>query len=369
MSSPVGFLDDMIIKSMQYIDTSRFGIKDKIFFYKELSYLLTGWVSIIQALEVIWSSSTHYAVKSIAQWLRTHILAGKQLSYAMSRLPDYFDQGDYSIIKIGEKWWTLPAVLKSLANEYAYINDVKNKYISALLYPIILIVIAIGAVLSLFLLVLPNIFSIADQFALTTLPLTTQILKNTSEFLLHYWQYLLWWSALVWFILFIYFSTESGRRTWFTIVFSIPLFGMMTQYFYLIKWCRYMQLMLRSWLNYIQTFQLLRDVLHIPAYTDMIERVLYGLQKWLGIYTVLEEERDLIPANVTTLIKVWEQTANLPDAIENVLSMYQDELDIAITRLTKVIEPVMLLFVGGIIVVIALGVFWLILQVMEGVGL
>jgi len=73
--------------------------------------------------------------------------------------------------------------LKSLANEYVFVSDIKNKYISALLYPIILIVIAIVAVLALFLLVLPNVFSIADSFPAAQLPWITQMLRNISTFL------------------------------------------------------------------------------------------------------------------------------------------------------------------------------------------
>ena len=89
---------------------------------------------------------------------------GKSLSYALNRLPDYFDQGDYSIVKAGEESGNLPVILQSLAQEYVYSADIKNKYIGALMYPMILIIIAVVAVFALFILVLPGIFSIADSF-------------------------------------------------------------------------------------------------------------------------------------------------------------------------------------------------------------
>lgn len=132
---------------------------------------------------MIADSSDDYALKEIAYTTRAHIKQGKTLSYAMNRLPDYFDESDYNIVKIGEKSGDLPQVLQSLSEEYAYLTDVKNKYISALMYPIILMVISVAAVLSLFLLVLPNIFSIADQFNATQLPWTTTVLRDISLFL------------------------------------------------------------------------------------------------------------------------------------------------------------------------------------------
>lgn len=361
-------LDGIIVSVMQSIDKSRFGVREKIFFFKELAYLLWGGVSIIQALAVIADSSEDYALKDIAATMKNYISAGKSLSYAMNRLPDYFDESDYNIIKIGEKSWDLPLVLKALSEEYSYLTDVKNKYVSALTYPLVLVVISVAAVLSLFLLVLPNIFAIADQFNATQLPWTTTVLRDISLFLQDQRQVLLWvvWAAVV--VWLIYFSTEQGRKNLFTWITMLPLFGVMTKYYYMIKRCRYMRLMFRAGLSYVQTFQLLRNVLAIPAYQDMVERTIAWLQKWDPIYKNLLEERQLIPANVAVLIKVWEETAQLPEAIQNILDMYDTELDMLISRLAKIIEPIMLVFVWGIVVMIALWVFGLILQIMEGVG-
>ncbi|MEI8090969.1 MAG: type II secretion system F family protein [bacterium] len=101
-----------------------------------------------------------------------------------------------------------------------------------------------------------------------------------------------------------FFSTEAGKKSWFKILLSIPLVGKMTRYFYLVRWCRYMKLLLSSGLSYIQTFQLLRDILGIPAYQSMIQRVLEGLNKGDSIYNSLKDEVDLIPSDVSVMIKV-----------------------------------------------------------------
>ena len=130
-----------------------------------------------------------------------------------------------------------------------------------------------------------------------------------------------------------------------------------------------MKLMLVSGMSYVETFKILRDVLNIPLYQDMIERILAWLQKWDSIYDALKYENFLIPSNVAVLIKVWEDTANLENSVTNVLDMYQEELNVTINRLAKVIEPIMLVFIGLIVAVIAAGVFWLILQIMEWAGM
>jgi type II secretory pathway component PulF len=167
----------------------------------------------------------------------------------------------------------------------------------------------------------------------------------------------------------LFFSTDTGKRSWFNIILSIPLIWRMTRYYYLVRRCRYMKLMLISGMNYVETFKTLRDVLSIPLYQDMIERILAWLQKGDTIYDSLKHENFLIPSNVSVLIKVGEETANLENAVWNVLDMYQEELNVTINRLAKVIEPIMLVFIGLIVVVIASWVFWLILQIMEGAGM
>jgi type II secretory pathway component PulF len=125
--------------------------------------------------------------------------------------------------------------------------------------------------------------------------------------------------------------------------------------------------MLESWMNYIETFQLLRDILNIPIYQNMIEHTLVWLQKWETIYDSIKSQTYLIPSNVSALIKVWEETANLQNSLDNILVMHEEELNNNINRLAKVIEPVILVFIWLIVVVIALGVFWLILKIMDWV--
>ncbi|PJA48926.1 MAG: hypothetical protein CO170_01110 [candidate division SR1 bacterium CG_4_9_14_3_um_filter_40_9] len=362
-------VDIGIIKFLQNLDKGNFGTKDKILFFKELSYLLNGGISLVEAMRIISTSSDNYALKEIGKDISKFLHAGKPLSYALNRLPDYFDEGDYNVIKAGEASGNLAPILKSLAEEYVFMSDIKNKYISALIYPVILVIFAIVAVVVLFWFVLPEIFSIAADFDTVKMPRMTQVLKDMSDFLINRRQVILGVIGGIGLISSVFFSTDAGKKTWFSILLNIPLLGTMTKYFYLVKRCRYMKLMLGAGMNYVQTFQLLMAILGIPAYQDMLERVLLGLQRGETIYAGLKGETDLVPSDVSVMIKVGEESANLTNSVDNVLSMYEGELNILINRLAKVIEPIMLVFIGLVVVVIVLAIFGLILQIGEGVGL
>lgn len=364
-----GPIDSMIVSTLQSIDRGSFWTKDKILFFKEVSYLLNGWVSLVDAMNIIGESSDNYALKEISRNILAFLRKGKSFSYALNRLPDYFDQWDYTIVKAWEMSGNLPMILQSLSNEYVYVKEMKNKYIGALMYPMILIVISIVAVFALFLLVLPGIFSIATSFQNLELPWITRALNDTSVFFQTQWKTMLWIIAGLWLVGWVFFSTEFGKKTRFSILLGIPLIGKMTKYFYLVKFCRYTKLMMSAGMNYLQTFSLLRDILGIPAYQQMIERVVTGLNKWETIYNTLQYETDLIPSDVSVMIKVGEETANLSNSLDNVLKMYEEDLNVLVGRSSKIIEPIMLVGVWGVILVIALGIFGLILQIMEGAGL
>jgi len=145
----------------------------------------------VEAMNIISTSSDNYALKEIGKDISKFLHAGKPLSYALNRLPEYFDEGDYNVIKAGEASGNLATILKSLSEEYVFMSDIKNKYIGALIYPMILIIIAIVAVITLFRFVLPGIFSIATDFNTVQLPWITLALKNMSDFLKDQWKVIL----------------------------------------------------------------------------------------------------------------------------------------------------------------------------------
>lgn len=363
-----GRIERLVISIMHKLDKSSFSAKDKILFYKELVYMLRGGVSILQAVDTIKKSTTNYAMKTIVASISYYLNEGKSFSYALGRLPEYFDESDSAIVKTGESTGNLDVVLQELANEYSYLHTIKNKYKSALTYPIILIIMSIAAVLFLFSSVLPGIL---EMFVgeMDKLPLITRVLKSLSDFFVLSWKTILIVIMTVIVVLGIYGTTEQWKKLFSKILISSPLIGEMTKTYYLIKWARYMKLMIWSGLDYVQTFRLLRGVLAIPAYQDMIEKVMAGLQVGKTIYDSLKEETHLIYPNVAVMIKVWEETAHLEESMQNIISMYQEELDNAITQFSKVLEPVILIFMGMIVALVASGIFGVVFSVMENVGI
>ena len=361
-------MDKIIEYFINSSDKTSFSWKDKILFYKELVYMMKGWVSLLDTMKTIQTTSDNAAVKRVAKDIYWYLDKGKELSYAISRLPEYFDEWDASIIKTWETSGNLPNVLQSLAEEYAYLSDIKQKYIGAMIYPAALIIISIVAVIYLFGFVLPGIFETLSG-SVQEMPAITMALKNFSDFVVNYWQKIIVFGILFILLVITYTATEKGKKQMYKMLINMPIVGNMTKSYYLIKWSRYMKLMIWSGMDYVDTFRLLRDILDIPLYQSMIEHVLADISLWKSLYEPISEHTDIIPSNVSVLIKVWEETANLENAMQNVIDIYQEELDNSIKNFSKAIEPLILVFVWGIVLMIALWVFSLIFAVMDTAGI
>ena len=359
-----GFMDKIVEYFLNSSDKTSFSWKDKILFYKELVYMMRWGVSLLDTMRTIQTTSDNAAVKRVAKDIYWYLDKGKELSYAISRLPEYFDEWDAAIIKTWETSGNLPDVLQSLAEEYAYLSDIKQKYVGAMIYPAALIVISLVAVIYLFWYVLPGIFDTLSG-SVTEMPAITMALKNFSDFVVNYWQEVVIFWILGILLIITYSATEKWKRQMYKNLLNAPIVGNMTKSYYLIKWARYMKLMIWSGMDYVDTFRLLRDVLKIPLYQSMIEQVLADITLWKSLYEPISQHSDIIPSNVSVLIKVWEETANLENAMQNVIDIYQEELDNSIKNFSKAIEPFILVFVWWIVLMIALGVFSLIFAVMD----
>lgn len=357
-------VDKIIERFLNETDKTKFSWKDKILFYKELVYMMKWWVSIMETMQTIQKTSENAAIKKVAKEISNYLNTGKQLSYAIWRLPEYFDEWDAAIIKTWEISGNLPDVLQSLAEEYAYLSEIKQKYVWAMIYPVALIIISIVAVIYLFWFVLPGIFDTLS-WSVSEMPAITVALKSFSDFIVSYRQKILVFWILIILLLIAYWATEKWKKKMYKYMINLPIIWNMTKSYYLIKWARYMKLMISSWMDYVETFRLLRDVLKIPLYQSMIEQVLADISLWKSLYEPISEHTDIIPSNVAVLIKVWEETANLENAMQNIIDIYQEELDNSIRNFSKAIEPLILVFVGWIVLTIAIWVFSLIFAVMD----
>ncbi len=349
-------------------DKGSFGVKDKILLFKELWNLLRWGVGIADALALLEQNSENYATRIVMNTLREEIINGKNLSRSLKKFPKYFDETDIATIQSWEKSGNLDDILLMIGWEYSYIETLKKKFMGALTYPIILITVSIGAIFALFIFILPAIFEIADQFESSDLPFVTRILKDSSEYLAAH-SLSLWGIVIfVFFAIFVFLSTKTGQIKLYQLLFQVPIIWKMMKAYYLVRFSRYTKMLIQSWVDYRVIFTMLKQVINHPIFLPLFDNIVDWLNRGKTIYDCIRWDTILIPNKVAALIKVGEQTATLPNTFDTIIAMYQEELDHYIENISKLIEPIMLVFVGGIVIMIALWVFWVILHIMDSVA-
>ncbi len=358
-------IDKLILKFIQLTENQKITSKDKIFLFRQLAYLVAGGVSITDALQVIWSNTDKFSIKYNTALIYDYIKSWESFSKSLSRIPKYFDETDISIIRSGESTGNLTTVLHHLANEYEFINDIKSKYISAMIYPSILLTLSIAAVGFLFTFVLPSIFELVQNVEGAQIPGYTLAIMAMTNFVVNYNIYILLSIAI--FVLFfgLWISTNRWYRIFFEWIIWLPWIGPIVRNYHMVKFFRYMKLMYSSWISYLDIFFYLQKIMDNPTYTYHIENIIIGIRKGQTIYDNLKFAKIIIPGDAAALIQVWETTANIPNSIDNIINIYDKELKSALDNLNKIIEPVMVVLVGCVIGLIAGSVFGIIGAIMD----
>lgn len=130
---------------------------------------------------------------------------------------------------------------------------------------------------------------------------------------------------------------------------------------------RYLKLLHQSGMNYVDTLTLLRDIMGIGPYYDMIQSMMQYIQRGEQMYKGMLGYHELIPMNAIVLLKVGEETAQVPETLQNIIDIYEEDLLSRIQGISKIIEPVLIVLLGGVIVLIALSVFGIITTILGGV--
>jgi len=358
-------LDNLILKVINFKDSGTFGLKEKIFFFTQLSYLLEWWISIVDAINIIKDNSDNASIKYICQEIYLYLKKWESLNRSLIRLNKYFNDWDVNIIRSWEQSWELQKVLKYLAQEYEFLFTIKNKYIWAIMYPSIVFVIAFFAIFVIFKYILPNIIWILQQFDWVKIPFATKVLIMITNFISWYSTHIL---IILWLAIFgisILLSLEEWKRYIDKYILRMHIIWKITKYYFLIKFLRYMKLLIWAWMNYLEVFQSLKHIMTNSLYKDMIEEMLVNIRKWDSVSSVMENYPVIIPKDIMILMKVWEQTASTASSIQNWIWFYEQEFNKILDNLSKIIEPILIVFVWAIVAFIAISVFGIIWNILD----
>ncbi|MDV6373893.1 type II secretion system F family protein [Deinococcus arenicola] len=338
-----------------FLDNRPPNLKQVSIFSKQLATLINAGVPLVQSLAVLQGQIEHKGFQKIVRTLRSDVEAGTPLSEAIGKFPKVFNRLYVNLVRAGETSGTLDSVLDRIATFQEKELTLRGKLKSALTYPTVVLVFALLITYFLLTTVVPQFAGILTQLN-APLPFITKMLMAISEFLQKSsWVLILIAVAVVFAYRWAY-RTPAGRTAIDDIKLRLPVFGNLTQKSAISSFARTFGLLISSGVNIIEALEITKGTADNAIVEDTIENaknvVMVGEQMSSSLAT-----SKVFPPMVVSMIAIGEETGALDSMLAKVGDFYDREVDEAVDSMTAAIEPIMIVFLGGIVGLIVAGMF------------
>ncbi|MFH1509961.1 MAG: type II secretion system F family protein [Candidatus Nealsonbacteria bacterium] len=322
--------------------------KDIVLFSRQLSIMFKSKVSLIESLRVLASQMKNADFKEKVFHISEDIEAGTAFSKSLSQYPKIFSPFYVAMVKSGELSGKLSEVLdylsKHLEKEYHLVAKAKG----ALIYPALVVFVVILVIGLLVFFVIPNLTQVLESSG-QELPAATRMVISSSEFLKSWgWIFIFIIAFLVVFIS-RYKKTELGTKTFDSLILKIPMLKDLLMMIYVSRFSENLSTLISGGLPIVQALETTGDVIGNVSYKEAIAEAKEGVRKGNTISSVLAKYPELFPAVFNQMVIVGEQTGNLDNVLMDIVDFYQKEIDTSIDSLLAVMEPLLIVFLGGIV--------------------
>jgi type IV pilus assembly protein PilC len=324
-------------------------------FTRQFSTLIDAGIPIVDALKILGEGKRNPVLVEAANKICESIQAGRRLGESMAQHPKIFDRFYVNMVRAGEEAGILDGILSRLSIYMEKSEKIKGQVRGALAYPIIIIIVATLVIAGILVFIIPKF---QDLYANSgkALPALTQMVVNLSQFLVHKWYVLFGTIGACVYLIYIYSQSTEGKRDIDNIVILTPLFGDVVQKSSIARMSRTLSTLLSSGVSVI-------DALEIAASTSgnrVIEEALIRSKESViagrPLAAPLSQEK-MIPDMVTQMISIGERSGTMDTMFSKIADFYEDEVESSIKVMTSMIEPIMMVVLGGVIAFLVLAMY------------
>lgn len=318
--------------------------KDLIIFCRQISVMLDAGITIIRAIHILESKSSNPKTRVIYERIYESMQKGNSLSVSM-RAQQVFPNILINMVEAGETGGILEKNLAKMGEHFEKENKLNNKIKGAMMYPIILSIVAIVVVIFLVTMVLPTFFSLYEG---QDLPLITQILVAFSNFLTDYWPFALAGVAIVIMVIPIICKLKPIRTRIDTFKLKAPVIGKLNRTIYSARCARGFATLYASGLDMIELLRMVSLIIGNVVIQDKFQTVIQKVSRGEYISTALEDARVFDPM-FTSMVFIGEESGSIDTILESAANYFDEEADAASTRIVSLIEPLMIIVMALII--------------------
>jgi MSHA biogenesis protein MshG len=324
-------------------------------FSRQLYTLLKSGVPIMRGLGGLQESAINPSFARVIKDLRESLDAGRELSAAMKRHPDCFSPFYLSMVRVGEMTGRLEEVFLRLFDHLEFDRDMRGRVKTALRYPTFVVVAMLVAMVVVNVFVIPQFENVFASFH-AELPLMTRILVGTSRFTVAYWPALLLLVAGVVAGFTAWVGSVRGRLAWDRYKLRIPIAGKIIHKATMARFARSFALSMRSGVPIVQALTVVSQTVDNAWLSMRIEHMRDGVERGESILRTSTASGVFTPV-VLQMVAVGEESGSLDDLMDEIAQMYEREVDYELKTLSSQIEPILISFLGVMVLVLALGVF------------
>lgn len=337
--------------------TGKVNGKVLMIFTRQLATLVDAGLPLLRGLSVLGKQEKNRVMAGTINHLADAVAGGSTFSESLGQHPKVFDKLYVNMVKAGELGGVLELVLVRLAEYSEKAQKLKNRIVAAMVYPIIVIVIAVGILVFLMAVIVPRFERIFEEMlGDKPLPAITQVVIGMSRWVQDKWLILLIGGAVFYTGWIVFSRTKVGGRIIDRWKLYFPVFGPVQLKSAISRFTRTLGTLVTSGVPILQALNITRDTAGNIIVADAIDKVHEAVKEGESVVAPLEASR-IFPPMVISMVDVGEETGQLPDMLLKIADVYDDEVDNAVDAMTSMIEPIMIVLLAGIVGTIVIALF------------
>jgi len=341
-------------------------LRDITIFSRQFATMISSGLPVVQSLNILFKQTESAGLRNIIKEVRTDVEGGTPLSDAMAKHPHTFDGLYVNLVRAGEVSGSLENILERVASYLEKNAELRGKIKGAMTYPTIVLVIALGITYFLLTTIVPQFAGLLIATG-GDLPVLTQALIAISNFVQGTGWIILVFIALMVFAYRQIYRTPRGRYQIDKIKLSLPVFGNLIRKSAVASFSRTFSLLLRSGVNVVEALDITKGTANNAIVEEALNNAKLAVQKGEQISQPLAAVPQVFPPMVTSMIAIGEETGAIDSMLAKVADFYDREVDEAVSQLTAAIEPLLMVFLGGIVGTIVVGMFLPMFQIVQQV--
>jgi type IV pilus assembly protein PilC len=331
-------------------------IRDVTVFSRQFATVINAGLPVVQSLSILQKQSAKEGMKDILKKVREDVETGLPLSDAIAKFPRTFSNLFIHLVRAGEVSGNLDGILNRVAAYLEKQAELRGKIKTALTYPVVVLVIALGVTWFLLTGIVPQFASILGQLG-ADMPAITKVLIAISDFLRFRW-YVIVVTAVVGIVsLRFYYKTDNGRHVIDRLLLKLPILGTLVQKTAIASFSNTFGLLLKSGVNIIESIDITKGTSGNIIVEDVLDETKEAVQRGEPISATLMKHPGVFPPLVSSMVAIGEETGAVDSMLEKIASFYEREVDEAVDGLTAALEPALIVFLGVIVGFIVAGMF------------